>query len=118
MTRYEFPQDEVERAFEALAVLLAKTPLPTETGEKRTADAGEFMLMHAEDSAYWFKHRDSRNYLSMDRQGKALAIPTTERAFMRGTFDALPVVAHCGKAIAAFIDPSGELQRAGLLIVE
>lgn len=90
MPRYEFTQAEVETRFEILARLLQTTQLPTEAGPYRQADAGEFMLMHETEDGLHFKHRDTRNYLTVTRgQGEMKIVIPTGYAFARGTFDAV-----------------------------
>lgn len=77
-------------SYEALEAILRDFPLPTESGDLRTASADEFMLMYHSPSLCHFKHIDSRNYLHMLRNGRGqwtISIPTTNEPFLRGTFD-------------------------------
>jgi hypothetical protein len=72
--------------FGLLAEALAVHKLPTSTGERR-ARADEFMLMQSDRNTYWFKHRESRNYLGVQRWTGALIIPKTDEPFNKGVFD-------------------------------
>jgi hypothetical protein len=53
--------------------------------------AAEFMLMEANDTRVHFKHRDTRNYVIMNRswpdEAWKLHIPSTGNSFMKGFFD-------------------------------
>ena len=65
--------------------------LPKADGTTRIADADEFMLMHESDSGHhkWahFKHRTTRNYLSLRADG-LLHIPSKSgNPWQQGTFD-------------------------------
>ena len=88
--KYDFTQEQVETRFAVLARLLEIYHLPTEAGPYRQADAGEFMLMHETEDGFHFKHRDTRNYLTITRgQGQSKIIIPIGGAFARGTFDVL-----------------------------
>ncbi len=68
-------QVEVNKQFNRLATLLAVTPLPSSEGI-RHAEADEFMLMEIKETSWdaRFKHRDTRNYVSVVRSG-SLRLP-------------------------------------------
>lgn len=86
--RYEFTQAEVDTRFEILARLLEVYHLPTKAGPYRQADAGEFMLMHETEDGFYFKHRDTRNYITVTRgQGESKIVVPVGGAFARGIFD-------------------------------
>ena len=83
--------DKVNKWFGELEKLLARNPLPTESGTPRIAQVDEFMFMNEEKGTVFFKHRHTRNYilLTSDMFGnRVLRIPSGE-AFMRGFFDDL-----------------------------
>ena len=83
--------------FERLVPLLAVQKLPCENGPARIADAGEFMFMGEQWPTGSFKHRDTRNYISVRRNSSTepfktpgdweLFVPCTMEPFMRGFFD-------------------------------
>lgn len=65
-------QDEVEKMFQQLESLLAVTELPTSSGGRRVASPDEFMFMGTNGGDPQFKHRDTRNYVSV--QGNVLVV--------------------------------------------
>jgi len=78
--------------FVMLEESLRTFPLPKSDGSRRYAFVGEFMLMDVSGRVVFFKHRDTRNYIYMDKLTGALSIPVGGY-FHRGTFDAFnPVV--------------------------
>lgn len=86
--KYDFTQKQVETRFEMLARLLETTQLPTEAGPYRQADAGEFMLMREEVDGFYFKHRDTRNYLIVTRaQGEMKIVIPRGGVFCQAFFD-------------------------------
>lgn len=84
--RCDWTQPEVNARFDLLAGLLATHHLPTQDGAYRQAQAGEFMLMHEDENGTHFKHRDTRNYLTVPPTANALVVPVGG-AFCRGFFD-------------------------------
>lgn len=85
----EIPKDRhaIDAAFDLLKDALRKNKLPTEGGELRTAHPGEFMLMHGEESYWYFKHSWTRNYVMINRRSGALFVPQTGGPWRRGFFD-------------------------------
>lgn len=79
--------------FPRLQALLPNTPLDTEAGPKRIADVGEFMFMGENRGSGSFKHRDTRNYLFVQRKGAGyeIFVPKSTHAFQKGTFDTFNV---------------------------
>lgn len=62
---------QVDRHFGRLASALIAERLPDGRGGHRQADSGEFMLMECDpiNGAAYFKHRHTRNYLTLDAAG-------------------------------------------------
>ena len=78
-----------EQWFERLVPLLENRLLPCEHGPARIASDDEFMFMHEDNGAGYFKHKDTRNYIRVVwlPTGYELVVPSTTNAFFRGFFD-------------------------------
>jgi hypothetical protein len=82
----------IETWFVRLATCLKYRLLPTERQGKREANASEFMLMYTSDDGReaFFKHVDTRNYLSVKRDIDGdyyIKIPDDGKSFHKGFFD-------------------------------
>jgi hypothetical protein len=78
---------DADTAFALLAKALSKTMLDTKSGEKRRANANEFMLMNFAKGNALFKHHDTRNYVFVDMRTGKMTVPKTKKAFNLGYFD-------------------------------
>jgi hypothetical protein len=99
----------VDGYFVMLEHSLKTIPLPKSDGSWRYAQADEFMLMGISGGVVMFKHRDTRNYIWMDKRTGAISIPIGG-AFHRGVFDAFNPVA----AAAFFRQVMSERRREGV----
>jgi len=89
--QHTFTQEEINEAFNTLKKGLEKTKLPSkELGPPdRFANISEFMLMEyiPEVKRYGFKHRLSRNYIFVYKDG-TVNIPSRDEPWMKGGFPA------------------------------
>lgn len=88
-------------AFNKLKSALRRTKLPTEKGDMRQADVGEFMLMNMAQggSKAMFKHGDTRNYVVLDMKSGKLDVPRTSKPFFRGYFDVFESIDESGRGM-------------------
>lgn len=92
-------QKQANAWFERLKPLLNERKLPCENGPARVCSPDEFMFMHEDHTGGHFKHRDTRNYITVRKAGPVdtfdvpspngyeLFVPFTQSAFKRGFLD-------------------------------
>lgn len=87
------PEEGQHDAYQSLGQALAALKLPTSEGESRKVDPKEFVYrgQHTSDGGKtsWvhFRHRDTRNNVHLDLDGKLVVIPKNSAPFQRGAFD-------------------------------
>ena len=74
-----------EYAWSTLQMRLCETTLKSVDGGTRVVGVGEFMLMLSDDRGFHFKHRNTRNYVSITHDGE-LKVYETDVVFHRGVF--------------------------------